>query len=88
MSDSSTERLSGWDIIPTQVPWVIAEADALQGGEVSERFWNLADLVIAEVEVYQGGELSERFWNLPDLVTVEIEVSQAGELSDFGGNFC
>ena len=89
MSDSSTERLSGWDIIPTQVPWVIAEVEALQGGKLSERFWYLADLVIAEVEVLQGGKSSsERFWNLPDLVTVEIEVSQAGELSDFGGNFC
>jgi hypothetical protein len=89
LSDSSTERLSGWDIIPTQVPWVIVEVEELQRGKLSERFWYLADLVIAEVEVLQGGKSSsERFWNLPDLVTVEIEVSQAGELSDFGGNFC
>jgi len=40
---------------------------------VSERFWNLADLVIAEFEDLQGGEVSERFWNLPDLVIAEEE---------------
>ena len=82
MSDSSTERLSGWDIIPTQVPWVKAEVEVSQGGKSSERSWNLADLVIVEVEGLQGGESSERFWNLPDLVTVEVEVLQGGELSD------
>jgi hypothetical protein len=42
---------------------------------VSERFWNLADLVIVEMEVSQGGEVSERFWNLADLVIGEVEAS-------------
>ena len=37
----------------------MAEVEELQGGELSERFWNLADLVIVEVEFLQGGELSD-----------------------------